>query len=328
MKKILGIGDPCMDFLARAEELPGYDKQVRLCECGWQSGGKVATAMAAAGRLGGDVAIIGGVGSDSYGRFCVADLKRHNVNTDGIFVDEGKGTEFCICISEPVKMSRCLIYKRGGARNIAIGDLDDEAFKKADIVHLPYLSAAEVPQMGPVMLEAARKAHQYGAEVSVDLDFMPLDDSDFRSADIIAASEAFYHKRFGDSEDYEAACRSMLDLGVKKIIFTLGPKGSVGMSQTESFFHAPGYKVPVADTTGAGDTFHGALLYGFANGWSMRESAQFGNAVAAIKCTRLGGRAGIPDLKTVKHFMETGEIDFTDIDARVEFYRTNFIGGN
>ena len=225
-------------------------------------------------------------------------------------------------------MSRCLIYKRGGARNIACEDLDDEAFKAADIVHLPYMSAAEVPQMGPVMLEAARKAHQYGTEVSVDLDFMPLDDSDFAATDIIAASEIFYHKRFGDSEDYEGACRKMLDLGVKKIVFTLGPKGSVGMSRTEPFFHAKGYTVPVSDTTGAGDVFHGAFLFGLANDWSMRDSAQFANAVAAIKCTRLGGRAGIPDFDTVKRFMETGEIDYSGIDKRVEFYRTNFMGGN
>ena len=327
MKKILGIGDPCMDFLAFADELPGYDKQVHLREYGWQGGGKVATAMAAVGRLGGQAALIGGVGEDAFGRFCVADLKRHGVDTQGVFVDPGKGTEFCICISEPVHMSRCLIYKRGGARDIAVGDLKEALFAQADLVHLPYMSADEVPHMAGVMREAARLAHAHGARVSVDLDFMPQDDADFQMTDIVAASEAFYRKRFGDSEDYEGACREMLALGVRQIVFTLGPRGSVGMSEDEPFFHAPGYRVPVMDTTGAGDVFHGALLYGLANDWTLKDSAQFANAVAAFKCTRLGGRAGIPDSAVAARFMETGEIDFADIDRRVALYRTNFMGG-
>lgn len=328
MKKILGIGDPCMDFLACAEQLPAYDKQVKLMEYGWQGGGKVATALAAASRLGGDTILIGGVGEDVFGQFCINDLKRHGVNTEGIFIDPGKGTEFCICISEPVQMSRCLIFKRGGARNIGIEDFREDLFEKADIVHLPYMTSKELPHMGHVMLEAARLAHKHGAIVSVDMDYMPVDDSDFQFTDVVAASEVFYKNRFGDSDDYEKACREMLDLGVKKIIFTLGAKGSVGMAQDEPFFFAPGHKVPVMDTTGAGDVFHGAMLYGLSNDWPLAECASFANAVAAIKCTRLGGRAGIPDLETTRHFLETGEIDTTSIDERVAFYRTNFMGGN
>lgn len=328
MKRILGIGDPCMDFLASAESLPAMDAQVKLCEYGWQGGGKVATALAAAAYLGGDATIIGGVGDDVFGKFCVSDLERHGVDTSGIFYDPGKGTEFCICISEPINMSRCLIYKRGGARHIAIGDLRDELFEKADIVHLPYMSSRELPNMDEVMIEAARKAKRYGAQVSVDLDFMPSDDRDFELTDIVAASQFYYEKRFGVSSDYESNCRKMLDLGVKKIVFTLGAKGSVGMSLDEPFFFAPGYVVPVMDTTGAGDVFHGALLYALSRDWKLADCARFANAVAAIKCTRLGGRAGIPDLATVNRFLVTGEIDYERIDRRVAFYRTNFMGGN
>lgn len=328
MKRILGIGDPCMDFLACAEELPAYDKQVKLCEYGWQGGGKVATALATAARLGAEATIIGGVGDDAFGHFCVNDLQRHGVNTEGIFYDAGKGTEFCICISEPVKMSRCLIYKRGGARHISKQDLLEPLFEKADLVHLPYMSSRELPSMDAPMREAARLAHKHHALVSVDLDFVPTDDADFAEMDIVAASEIFYNKRFGDSTDYQAACQSMLNLGVKTIIFTLGAKGCVGMSLEEPFFFAPGHQVKVMDTTGAGDVFHGALLYAVAQSWPLEACARFANAVAAIKCTRLGGRAGIPSLETVQHFLKTGEINFTEIDERVAFYRTNFMGGN
>lgn len=82
----------------------------------------------------------------------------------------------------------------------------------------------------------------------------------------------------------------------------------------------PTFDVPVIDTVGAGDVFHGAFLAGLLQGWSVKEICRFGNAVSSIKVTRQGGRAGIPDMKTVLHFMETGEIDYTEIDKRVAFY--------
>jgi len=325
--KILGIGDPCMDFLVYAEELPQYDRLIKLREFGWQGGGKIATALAAAGRLGADTQIIGGVGDDAWGQFCIDDLKRHNVDTTGIFVDNGKETEFCVCLSEPVNMSRCLIYKHGSARPIRIEDLRGDIFSEADIVHLPYMSSREVPYMDSVMRKAARMAHANGALVSVDMDFVPTDDSDYTLIDILAASENFYRAKFGDSTDYESNCDRMLELGVKTIIFTLGYKGSIGKSLKDPFFFAPGFKVNVMDTTGAGDVFHGALLFALTRGWLLEQCAVFANAVAAIKCTRLGGRAGIPDLPTVEKFLATGEIDYSEIDKRVQYYRGKFMGG-
>jgi len=55
-------------------------------------------------------------------------------------------------------------------------------------------------------------------------------------------------------------------------------------------------------------------------GWSAREAARFSAAVAAIKCTRIGGRAGIPTMEAALAFMETGIIDEAELDERVEFY--------
>ena len=76
----------------------------------------------------------------------------------------------------------------------------------------------------------------------------------------------------------------------------------------------------VVDTVGAGDVFHGAFVAGLLQGWSVKDICRFASAVSAIKITRQGGRAGIPDMKTVQHFLETGEIDYKEIDERVKFY--------
>ena len=78
--------------------------------------------------------------------------------------------------------------------------------------------------------------------------------------------------------------------------------------------------VPVADTVGAGDVFHGAYVVGLLRGLSPKEAARLATGVSCIKCTRIGGRAGIPDWDTVQKYLQTGEIDYTEIDQRVEFY--------
>ena len=103
-------------------------------------------------------------------------------------------------------------------------------------------------------------------------------------------------------------------------MFTFGEKGCIGMTKG-GYFELPVYKVDVVDTVGAGDVYHGAFLAGLLKGYSAEYTAKLASAVSAIKCTRIGGRAGIPDLETAQHFMETGVINYTDIDARVEFYK-------
>ena len=83
--------------------------------------------------------------------------------------------------------------------------------------------------------------------------------------------------------------------------------------------------ITVVDTTGAGDVFHGAFIFGLLKGWDAEKSAKFSSAVSAIKCTRLGGRAALPDYKTVQNFIKTGKIDYTEIDKRVEYYHNGMI---
>ncbi|ENI2295702.1 ribokinase [Escherichia coli] len=67
--------------------------------------------------------------------------------------------------------------------------------------------------------------------------------------------------------------------------------------------HQPAFKVDVVDTTGAGDVFHGALAVALATSGDLAESVRFASGVAALKCTRPGGRAGIPDCDQTRSFL-------------------------
>ena len=113
------------------------------------------------------------------------------------------------------------------------------------------------------------------------------------------------------------------------MVVTLGSEGCVGVQGGE-YFESPAFtQITVADTTGAGDLCHGAFLYGLLQGWSAEETAKFSSAVSAIKCTRLGGRAAIPNRATVDRFLKDGFIDYTEIDERVRFYENGLfnLGG-
>jgi sulfofructose kinase len=90
------------------------------------------------------------------------------------------------------------------------------------------------------------------------------------------------------------------------IAVTLGNLGAVVMVADGSVYASPAYEVDVVDTTGAGDTFHGAFLYGLLAGWSVERTLDFSNAAAALCCTELGARGGARSLEDVLALMREG----------------------
>ena len=134
-----------------------------------------------------------------------------------------------------------------------------------------------------------------------------------------ARRQQIYHALFRDLE-YEKNCRFLCEKGPSIVIFTLGPKGCVGYSPEDGYFEVPSFQIPVVDTVGAGDVFHGAYVVGLLRGLLPKEAARLATGASCIKCTRIGGRAGIPDWDTVQKYLQTGEIDYAEINQRVEFY--------
>jgi sulfofructose kinase len=85
---------------------------------------------------------------------------------------------------------------------------------------------------------------------------------------------------------------------------TLGAQGAAGLDGEEFFEVAPFKVDPVVDTTGAGDVFHGALDVAILKGWDFKTCMTFASAVAAMKCRKLGGRAGIPTFAEATAFLQ------------------------
>jgi sulfofructose kinase len=91
-------------------------------------------------------------------------------------------------------------------------------------------------------------------------------------------------------------------MGPSHVAITRGARGLVGLSD-EGYLEMPAFDVEVVDTTGAGDTLHGAFCFGLTQGYGFEDNLVFSSAVAAMKCRRIGGRAGIPRFAEVQAFL-------------------------
>jgi sugar/nucleoside kinase (ribokinase family) len=307
---VIGIGTPCFDILARISKLPKENQGATIQEYSFQGGGKVPTAIITLARLGARCGMVGTVGGCSYGEFCLNDFKRHGIDTSKIMIDQTGETPFSIVLADEQTHGRSIMYHEGTARSIEMNDLDKKYIQSARYLHLCDAS--------PETIQAAKWAREKGTCVVYDADYQPGLDKILPLIDVFIASE-FYYKAVFQDKDYERNSKKMQDMGPDTVVITLGERGCVGIKGNR-FFSEEGFHVEVKDTTGAGDVYHGAFIYGLLHNWDIQKTARFANAVAAIKCTRVGGRAGIPSLKTVIHYLETGEIDYDEIDKRVKLY--------
>lgn len=313
---VVGIDYPVMDFLIHTDRLPETDGFSRILDTSWQGGGKVATALVALGRLGIETGIIGMVGNDKFGRFLLDDFNRHDVDTSRLRAYPGDETVMSVCISEKQTQGRSIMVKPGRYQELILLQADKDYITSAKYLHLT--------QMTPINRQAAIWAREAGIDITFDADgYSPNTEKNYQLIDIFIGSE-FYYRAVFTNDDFESNCRSIMEKGPRVVIFTLGAKGCVGVYD-DKYFALPAFKVNVKDTTGAGDVYHGAFIYGLLQGWDVEYSAKFASAVSAIKCTQIGGRAGIPSAAAAMKFLNDGIIDCPDMEERVEFYRTAFL---
>ena len=317
---IVGIGRPCMDILTVVQSLPKPDSGSGILDFSRQGGGNVATAMAAAARLGARAGFIGLSGSCIHGKALREDFEYNGVDISHSATIEGEPSDFAIILSDLETRGRSIMYKGGGIRGLEVGDLDREYITSAAFLHLEGCGEAERAAAG--WMRAA------GKKVSFDVSRHSRQIDDFTpNIDIFVASGFYCRSAFGDGGDYEKYCKAIAGRGPETVIFTLGEKGCVGYCESEGFFVEEAFEVDAFDTLGAGDVYHGAFLAGLAKGMGVRQSARFANAVSAVKVCHIGGRAGIPTFEAAEKFMETGEADDAEIKQRVRRYRDKWLYG-
>ncbi len=312
---VVGIDNPIMDCLLSLNKIPASNSYERLDGYSWQGGGKVSTAFIALGRLGIETGIIGVVGNDPFGKFCIKDFQRHHVDTSRLIIEDGASTTLSFVLIEKERKARSFMIKQGVKRQLTIDDLDEGYIKSAKFLHLAYLST--------VTVEAARIAREGKLKVVIDADH--YDDEvakNLNLIDILIGSEFFYKGAFGEDTNYRENLKRIQEKGPKLVVITLGEKGCVVLDGDE-YFEMPTFnELEAVDTCGAGDVFHGAFIFGMLKGWDSEKTARFSSAVSSIKCTKPGGRAGIPDYAMVEKFLTDGTIDYASLDERKKLYES------
>jgi ribokinase len=220
-------------------------------------------------------------------------LSRHNASSQKAFIaiEEGSGR-------------RTIFWKRPSGPPLKAEELGGNFPGETDFLLLDGL-------MTEVSYHAAEKAREKGVPVMLDAGSPRPGLSELaRRCDYLVASAAFA-KGLGWSLEADALKSERDRLGVKVLTITCGEEGSLTVDE-DRFLAVPAFAVKTLDTTGAGDVFHGGYIYGLLRKWGLRDIIIFASALAAIKCTSLGGRAGIPNLDGVTDFLKGRGISLPD----------------
>lgn len=323
---VIGLADPIQDMVMHISRLPGPNVHMQMEDVCFQGGGNVSTAMVACARLGLKSSLYGKIGDDMFGKMIVSDLAYNGVDTAHIVTQEGRRSNFCLCISEHDIGSKEFISKGGELDPFSPEGLDEAFIRSAKVLHVG--NGEYTPALG----RACDIMHESGGIVSVDACYYkPIFYEHYDLYDVFIASEHYFDAmcekegiKVESREDMIAFLRAIQKKGPNTVIFTFGADGCKGV-QGDTYFEAPSFRVDAIDTTGAGDVFHGAFIYCYLRGWDAETSCRFCSAVSAIKCTRIGGRSGIPTVQTVERFLEDGVIEGEELDRRVDMYRRGIL---
>lgn len=299
MKKVVVVGSINMDLVTMCQRVPEAGETIFGEKFFQVPGGKGANQGVAIGKLGTEVTMLGKVGNDSFGNDLINSMKNSGVNTEYIEKSESS-TGIAKIIVEGNGQNRILVVS--GANMDVDKDYIDrhiDVIKNADIV----VTQLELPLS--TVEYALEKAKEFGKITILNpAPAAPLSEKMIKSSDIIIPNEtelSMITKMATDTEDeIKAACKKLLDMGVKELIVTLGSKGSLHVNKEKSEFYSA-YIVKAVDTTAAGDSFIGGFVKAL-NGDNIDEAIEFGTKVSAIAVTRLGAQSSIPTLEEVNEF--------------------------
>ena len=293
---VTGIGQCSLDYLAVVDAYPRANTKKEVFEWREQGGGPVATALVTVARLGIAARFYGVIGDDEPGEKIRQSLVGEGVDAR-LIKRKGKSSQIAFIVIEKGSGRRTIFWKRPSGKELKKTELDDDFLKGGNFLLLDGL-------MADVSLHAAAKARESGIPVMLDAGRLRRGMLEIAAlSDYIVASEEFARDLKWRLTAAELAKRRA-ELGCKVLTVTLGERGSISVSD-KRLLRVPAFTVETVDTTGAGDVFHGGFIYGLLQKWELKDIMAFASAVAAMKCKKVGGRAGIPSLSEVKAFLSS-----------------------
>lgn len=299
--EIIGLGLATVDVVLCLDRLPTWDNSGGLQSFLLDGGGPVGTACVAASRLGARVSYLGVAGDDLMGEIKLRTLAERGVEISRVIKRQQPENQVVVVYVNRATGERMFAgVRKFDSQPLQPEELDQKLITSATYLHLD----GTHPQAA---LQAARWMRQAGKKVMLDgsstrQPISPALQELVHLSNILICGAGFGASLTGLSDPWDIGA-AILKLGPQVVVQTEGKDGCYTATPPASF-HTPAFDVPVVDTCGAGDVFHGAYLVGLLHGWSHNIIARFASAVAAIKCTQLGGRPGIPDFNQTAAFLQ------------------------
>lgn len=291
---VCGLGQCSLDYLALVDGYPEIDTKKEVLEWHEQGGGPVATALVALSRLGVQCRFYGVVGDDPEGEKIRQSLVDEGIDVKGLRRREKASSQTAFIAVEKSSAKRTIFWRRPSGGELTAEEIGEVFWEDCGFLLLDGL-------VSEVSLHAAREAHARNIPVMLDAGTARPGLLEIaENSDYLVASEGFAR---GNGWDLSPGFleKKKDALGLRTLTITLGGSGSITVSDRVD--RIPAFAVEAADTTGAGDVFHGGYIYGLLQSWDIRDTLTFASALAAMKCMKIGGRAGIPRLDEVREFL-------------------------
>ncbi|MFC4499086.1 MULTISPECIES: ribokinase [Streptomyces] len=286
MTDIVVLGSTNMDLVAYVEKAPQRGETVTGREFRTVPGGKGANQAIAAAHAGGTVSMIGAIGNDSFGARLRSALEHSGVNTDHLrTVEFPSGTAHIVVDDEGGNAIVVVPGANGTVDHLAPGD--EGLIASADAL----LLQLEVPL--PAVVAGARAARGHGVRtILTPAPARPLPPELLAATDLLVPNEHEAAALTGRTDPREAAI-ALLD-AVPEVVITLGAAGSLYATRGAELLTVPAPHVTAVDSTGAGDTFVGALAVALGENRPVREALTWAAAAAALSVQRPGASASMP----------------------------------
>jgi sulfofructose kinase len=291
---VVCTGIATLDLVHRIATFPQRPLKLRADSFTTSIGGMAAVAACAIARLGGAAQFWGPIGEDAFGRTIATELADAGVDASAVPPVEGATSSHSVVIVDRAG-ERLIVNHRGTALSAG-----------ADVLPLERLNAAAVladvrwPAGARAMLERANALGipsvldaEVGEEDALRM-LVPL-------AHHVIFSEPGFSQFAGLDCDSPLATERLRQLCADRATLAAVTRGERGVlyATRERTGAQPAFPVTAFETLGAGDVFHGAYALGLAEAIPILEALRFASAAAAIKCTRAGGRAGMPTRRDV-----------------------------
>ena len=302
MSKISVLGIFVADISFSGNKIPSIGETILGSEYNVGPGGKGCNQAIAISRLGGEVNFISKIGKDDYGQLAINTLDQNNIDTSTIIQSADHQTGVAGIMIDKKTGKNAINVITGAPSTLTIEEVNKniEKIKNSKI----FLTQLEIPK--DVTLYTLKKAKEN--KVLTILNPAPASEISkefYNYIDYFTPNETeaeFYTgiKITNEKQAKEASIK-LLNLGLKKVIITLGEKGLFYSDGNEDIY-LKATPVKAIDTTGAGDAFNGGLAYALSKNKSIKESLSLANQVAGLSTLKLGAGNTMPYFKDLLNF--------------------------